>query len=76
MIDRRGEKIRCAGLKRAQSDLAFVVDGHHDDGNLGGAGQAAKSAHELRAIPMRHVIIGDDEIGRLVFERAEGLARI
>ena len=68
VIDRRIQKIRGAGIEGLQAEASLFVDGYDDDGNLGAVLHCPKTPDELGAVEMRHFIIGDDEIGRVVLQ--------
>ncbi len=76
MIDRALQEVGGAGLQRLQAEAALLVDGDDDDGNLGGPVELAEAADELRAVHAGHLVVGDDEIGRVRGEPLEGLLRL
>ena len=79
MVDRAQQEVGGAGLERAVAELAVLVDGDDDDRHVDQRRPAAQGAHEAGAVHVRHVEVGDDQIGRrAAVERASastGLAK-
>ena len=65
MIDRAQQEVGGARLERLQTQLAVLGRGHGDDRHFGTARERAEAADELDAVELRHLDVGDDEVGRL-----------
>ena len=76
MIDRALQEIRGAGLQRADSGAALLVDRKHHHRDVDTAGNLAEAANEFRAVQMRHLEIGEYEIGSIALEPGKRLDRI
>jgi hypothetical protein len=76
VIDRALQEIRSAGLQRADSGAALLVDRKHHHRDVDTAGNLAKAANEFRAVQVRHLEIGKYEIGSIALEPGKGLDRI
>ena len=63
MIDGAQQEIGGTGLERAIAELAILIDGDDDDRNVQQSRPAAQGAHEARPVHVRHVEVGDDQIG-------------
>jgi hypothetical protein len=68
VVDRAVEEVGCAGLQRAHAEFALFVDRDDDDRDFAAVGLRAVSADEFGAVHRRHFEIGDDQVGRVMFE--------
>jgi hypothetical protein len=76
MIDRAQQEIGGARLERLVAEVAILIGGddHHRD--VGAGGRRAEAADELGAVEIRHLEVGDDEIGRLIRRVVERQQRV
>ena len=62
-------------FERVVADAAVVDDRDHDDRHVHAMGQAANLLHELDAVELRQLVIGEDHVDAIVareLERAAG----
>ena len=76
MINGTMQKVGGACFQRLEPEASLLVDRQHDDRDFGGPGQFAEATDELRAVEMRHLEIGDDEVRRIVTQPVERLQRV
>src|SRR6202035_5864835 len=76
MIDGRMKEVRRARFERAQPEASLFVYGDDDDGNFRAMVHRAETPDELRTIEVRHLVVGNDEIGRVVLQPVQGFERI
>lgn len=68
VIDGAQKKIGGAGFRRAIAEIAILIDRHNHDGNVGTRRPTTQLPNEFGAIHGRHLVVGDDEIGRVLIE--------
>ena len=76
VVDGGVEEVGRARLERAQPIAAFLVDGYDDHRHVGVALGRAQGAHEIGAVHFRHIVVGDDQIGRVLDEPGKSFPRI
>ena len=59
-------------MTRALDQLAICPTRQHDEGGLGGRGVGAHGAQQAQAVQIGHVVVGDDQMGRLGDDVAQG----
>jgi hypothetical protein len=76
MIDRRMKEVRRARFERAQPEASLFVDGDDYNGDFRTVVHCSEAPDELGTIEVRHLVVGDDEIGRMVLQPIKGFEGI
>ena len=64
VIDRAQQIIRRARLERLEPQIAVLIGGDHDDRQVGAVRLLAQLADQIGAVHLRHVEVGDQQVGR------------
>jgi hypothetical protein len=73
LVERLDQEIGGAGFERVVADLAVIDDGDDDDRHVDAVGQGADLLHELDAVELGELVIGQHDVDAIVareFERA------
>ena len=76
MVDRRQQKVGRAGIQRRIAEAAVFVGGDHHDRDVGAVRDLAELADEIRAVHLRHLEIGDDQIRDVGFRPGQRVPRV
>ena len=75
LVERLDQEVGRAGLERVVADLAVVDDGDDDDRHVDAVGEAADLLHELDAVELRQLVVGEDHVDAVVARELERAAR-
>jgi hypothetical protein len=76
VVDRAEQEIRGAGLQRLVPEFPILVDRDDNDRHVEAERQVAEPSHELGAVDIGHLVVGDHEVGRILFHPFERGDRI
>ena len=66
LVDRLGQKVVGAQVKRPVSQLLLVIGGDHDDGHPVAPGYLAHEADELQTVQLGHHVVNNHQVGNVV----------
>ena len=76
MIDRRMQEIGGTSLQGSQPERALVIDGDDHHRHIDDGWQKAQAPDKFGTVQMRHLVVGDDQVGLVGTEPIQGGHRI
>ena len=75
-LENYAQEIGRAGLQCAVAEIPVLIDRDHDDRDIEAERQATELSDKGVPVHAEHLVVGDDEVGRVVREPFDGCARI
>ncbi len=76
MVDWTLQEVGGAGFQGLEPEFPVLVDGHDDDRQVDKRRQFPDSANEFRSVHLRHLVVADDEIRRVLAQPRQGIQRV